>query len=147
LEDALQLAAQLNDQQILSALNNIKLQAEAQGMDIEHLIAHLPGKASPAMLHLQERLGEQVQLSALGTDNPQAFRLQVHGRTQNHHAPKDSPTSEQPGSNPELATPTPASKKGEENGKHNPTHVPGQGNQDNNQGGNGNHGPKDTQKP
>jgi hypothetical protein len=151
LDAALQLAAQLNDQQILSALSDIKVQAIAQSQNIGQMIAHLPGQASSAMLRLQARLGEQVRLSNLGEENPQEFRREVSGRGQNRNGPKISPTSEQPGPNIEPATPLPPSKNEDGNGKNNPTNAPDQGNPGNNQeqnkGGNGNHGPNPTQKP
>jgi len=154
LEDAIQLAAQLDDQQMQHALAEIKIQAENQGITMEELISRLPDQAFPAFVHLQERLKEQVQLSTLGQDNPQQFRKDVQLRARNRHGPKLSPSAEEPGSLPLLATAAPSSNEdnnGNGNGNNHPSNDPGQGNPGNGQGqstpGNGNHGPNPTHTP
>jgi Domain of unknown function (DUF5667) len=153
LEDVLQLAALMNDQQIQPALIDIKDQAEMQGMNLEELIAQLPIQASPAMIRLQERLNEQVQLSTLGEKNPQEFRSQVREKAKNRQGPKYEPTSEQPESLPLAGTMTPLtpSDTGNGNGINKPTQVPGHGNPGNGQGQNnpqnGFGNPESTQIP
>lgn len=115
------------------------------------MIAHQPNRALPAMLRLEERLREQVQLSAAGENNPQEFRLQVRERAENRQGPKASPTDKQPNSSTEPATPIPPSDNGNKNGGNKPTNQPGHGNQNNGQGqdkpGNDSHGSKPTPKP
>src|SRR4030043_1832477 len=74
LEGALLLAAQLEDKQMQDALLEIKSHAESQGMTLDELINKLPGQAEPALLHLQERLHEQISLSSIGEIDPKTFR-------------------------------------------------------------------------
>jgi len=154
LDEALQLAAQLNDQQLETALNEIKIHAGGQGMTIQELIASLPDQAYPAIIHLQQRLQEQVQLSTFGEDNPQGFRKEMQERAQNRHGPKKSDTSDEPGGTPILTTASPVTTQGQdgkEGGKLEPTNGQGNGNGGNGQGqpgqGNGNHGPNPTHTP
>jgi len=101
LEDALQLAAEMDDAHIQIALGKIKKQAERQGMTLEELISSLPEQAGPAIAHLQERLQEQINLSSFGEHNPQGFRQQVHERQREHQGKqKSTPASIEPGVNP-----------------------------------------------
>jgi hypothetical protein len=148
LDSALQLAAQLNNQQMQSALGEIKANAEGQGMTVEQLIAKLPVQASPAIIHLQQRLQEQVQLSTFGEEDPQQFRLQIQQREHLRQGPKHSSTEEQSEMMPAqvTASPEPIQQENGNGGEMNQaTEVPGKGNQGNKQGqppsGNGNHGP------
>jgi len=150
LDNALQLAAQLDDPQMQYALGQIKRQAENQGMTIEELISKLPPQAEPAIIHLQERLDEQVKLSTIGEKDPQAFRSEVHERLHKRQGSKHTPTSDQSQSYPEGLSGTPMPEQ-EGNGNDHPNEVPGHGGQGNGQGqstpGNGNHGPKPTDTP
>ncbi len=142
LDEELQLAAQMNDQAMQSALLKIKAQAEGQGMTMDELIAHLPNPALPAFIRLQERLEEQVQLSTIGEKNPQAFRKEIQAREHNRHGPKKQATTEQseflstesatsipsvetPGSGMDESTKMP-DHRNPGNGNHtpNPTHTP-----------------------
>lgn len=154
LDDALQLAAQMNDQQIQAALSMIKFQAEAQGMTVDELIASLPDQASPAIVHLKTRLQEQVQLSKLGEKDPREFRKEIQEIVHNRHGPKKSPTSDEAELTPVIgsATPKPSKKSdGSEGGTGQSTAAPGHGNQGNGQWqstpGNGNHGANPTSTP
>jgi hypothetical protein len=143
LEAELQLAAQMNDQAMQSALLQIKVHAENQGMTVEELIAHLPNQASPAILRLQERLQEQVQLSTIGEKNPQAFRQEIHEREHTHQAPNKQATSEAPASQDTEGAATPAyTLESPGNGMNQPTTQPGHGNP-----GNGNHNPNRSHTP
>jgi hypothetical protein len=149
LESALQLAAQMEDKQMQNALSEIKGHAESQGMTIEELITQLPEQAEPAMVHLQERLREQVTLSTIGENDPQTYRLEVRER-QRRHSGIHNPTST---NNDNASTPAGSSstplptEAGEdlENGMEQPTLPHGHGEtnpgQDNPNSGNGNHGP------
>ena len=154
LEDALQLAAQMNDQQLVPALNEIKISAEDQGMSVDELISGLPEHASPAIVHLQQRIREQVQLSTIGEKDPQVFRSEIRGREHNRHGPKQSPTSELPGGLPIIATVYPMPSEadyGGGDGMEQTTQAPDHSNQGKGQSqstpGNGNHSPGPTQTP
>jgi len=157
LEDALQLAAQQDDTQIQNALSQIKSHAEHQGLTMEGLIGTLPPQAKPAMLHLQERLVEQVHLSTIGEADPQAFRLQIRERLQKRQGPSHLTDTDEPQSTPAEPTviPMPAGDEDDHgnggNGNNQPTDVPGQGGSENDQGqstpGNGNHGPNASHTP
>jgi len=150
LDSVLLLAAEMNDDQMQNALGKIKRQAEKQGMTLEELITILPPQAEPAIVHLQERLQEQINLSTFGEEDPQAFRLQVRARQHGHPG-----TSKK---TPESSSSTLPTTKGSgtlipgndvnDNGKPKTTQVPGHGNQGSGEGnpsqGNGKHEPKTT---
>jgi acyl CoA:acetate/3-ketoacid CoA transferase alpha subunit len=155
LNSALQLATQMNNQQMQTALSEIKTRAQDQGLSVGQIITHQPHQATPAMVHLQERLQEQVQLSTMGEANPQEFRSQMQQREHLRHGEKQSSATEEieatSAAVPILATATPAG--GEENaGGANPiaqpTEMPGNKSNGNKPGqstsGNGNHGPNPT---
>ncbi len=150
LDDALQLAAQLNDQQIQAALLMIKSQAQTQGMTVDELIASLPDQASPAIIHLRARLQEQVTLSSLGEKNPKEFRQEMQEWAHNRHGPKQKPTSDESEFSPLYGSLTPDAQDGS-GGKIDGTAVPTHGNQGNGQWqstpGNGNHGQNPTHTP
>jgi hypothetical protein len=143
LDSALQLAVQLNDPQMQNALGQIKGRAESQGMTIEELITKLPPQAEPAIIHLQERLDEQIKLITIGEKDPKSFRTEIHERLHPRKGPKDLPTSDESQSAPADSSSTPMPEE-EDNGHS------GQGNgHGQSTPGNGNHGPKptDTQTP
>lgn len=154
LEDALQLAAQLNDTQMQQALSEIKNHAEKQGMLIQELIVKLPPQADPAIQRLQERLNEQVQLSNVGERDPKGFRVQVRERIQKEHGPKHSPDTRQSQSTTDETAITPMPSQ--ESNNHGiemsqPTDIPEHSGPGNGQGqtipGNGNHGSNPTHTP
>ena len=155
LENALQLAAQLDDTQMQDALGQIKKHAEYQGMTIEELIDKLPPQAEPAIVRLQARLAEQIQLSNFGESDPQSFRAHIRERQQKqqdskHSSGTDQPESILPGM---TVTPIPKQEDGENKKTHQPTDMPGQGDPGNGKGqntpGNGNHESNEssTQEP
>jgi hypothetical protein len=132
LDSALQLAAEMENGQMQNALGKIKHQAESQGITIEELISKLPEQAEPAIIHLQERLQEQVTLSTIGESDPQAFRSQVIERQ--HRRPvtnKSTPASESTDIHPTDSSgknhPT-EDGNGHGNDKGKPTEVPDHGN-------------------
>jgi hypothetical protein len=155
LENALQIAMQMDDIQMLKALEKIKGQAESQGRSIDKLFAHLTEQNEPALVRLQERLREQVMLSEFGESDPQNFRNEIRERqhrrdearksTPNHFdtvtTPKGSsitPLPSQAGDVREDANSQPTQAPDQDNG------APGQGNPD---PGNGNHGPDPSRTP
>lgn len=151
LDNALQLAAQLDDNQLHIALGQIKKHAQSQGMTIEELIDMLPSQAEPTVIHLQRRLDEQVQLSVFGEMNPQAFREQMHLRHQKQQGPIHPAETVQPESIEPGMTVTPIPERNEGNGGNKmqqSTDTPGQANPGNGKGqntpGNGNHGPNES---
>jgi hypothetical protein len=147
MENALLLAAKLDDADMQKALEKIKKQAESQGMTLEELIAKLPDQASPAIFRMQQKLKQQVELSTFGENNPEAFRHEIRQRL--HLKDKNST----PGLGSEAtslpsATATPGHPGGgnnPNNGK--PTHVPGDNGQGGSNPGNGNHSSSKTQTP
>jgi hypothetical protein len=155
LESALQLAAQMEDAQMQNALWKIKSHAESQGITIEALIDHLPVQAEPAIMHLQERLREQVKLSALGENNPKTFRLKVSERQHRHSGFQNpTPTNNDPISTPanDSTTPIPMNDGDDHgNGMGQPTRAPGHDDTSSGQGKstpwNGNHGPVPSHTP
>jgi hypothetical protein len=145
LEHALELAAQLNDQQMQTALIQIKNMAENQGMTIEELLAKLPEQATPAIIRLQERLQEQVMLSSFGESDPQAFRNEMKARQQIRQEMKHSSEPEQTEEFPMIGGNTPMPEQNDTSTEMTqPTQVPGHkgpdNGQDQNMPGNGNHG-------
>jgi hypothetical protein len=154
LDNALQLAAQLDDTQIQNALGLIKSHAENQGMTMEELINTLPPQAEPAMLQLQARLTEQVKLSKFGEADPQAFRAQIRERLQKQKGPNHSPDTDRPEAiNPDaMVTQIPGQNGNDKGNKiHQTPDVPGHDNPGNGNGqstpGTGNHGPNESQTP
>lgn len=147
LDSALVLAADMGDSQMQYALGQIKHQAEKQGMSLEELITTLPPQAEPAIIHLQERLQEQVNLSTFGEKDPQAFRMEVRERQRGRHgASNKTPQSDNPMATPTEKSEVPKPNDGTKNngsGSQKPTEMPGHDNQgtggDNS--GNGKHGP------
>jgi hypothetical protein len=145
LEDALQLAAQLDDSQLKNALNQVRISAQNQGLTVEELKLQQPNQDSTAFLRLQERLQEQVQLSAIGEKDPQEFRQEIRERAHSRQGPKHSSTPDGNESTAEynLETPMPSST---DSGLSTPSSEPGEGNHNGNPG-NGNHGMNPTHTP
>jgi hypothetical protein len=152
LEQALDLAAQMNDQQMQAALIQIRNGAEKQGNAMEELLANQPGRTSPAIIRLQVRLQEQVMLSSFGESDPQAFRNEIRERQKIRRSIKHSTEPDQTEEVPVIADNTPM--PGQDNDgteMAQPTPMPGhngQGNgQDQSAPGNGNPGPGPTHAP
>ncbi len=96
LDSALQLAADMNDAQLQNSLVQVKRHAESQGLTMQELLSKLPPQAEPALVRIQERLNEQVELSAIGESNPKEFRKQLHDRELKRKNSKNA-NGEQPG--------------------------------------------------
>lgn len=123
LDNALQYAAQLDDNQIGYALGHIKTHAENQGMTMEELITMLPEQAEAAVARLQARLAEQVKLSQDGEVDPHAFRAQILERLKKQHGNnKNSNTGQPDATSPDLTSTQDAKDNG--NGHGNETHQP-----------------------
>jgi hypothetical protein len=101
LETALQIAAGMEDPQMIQALEQIRLQAETQSQAMVTIMDN-----NPELVRLQERLQEQVRLTAAGVSDPQGFRLQVRDRDRLNN-PSRTPNPTQPGTHTPLATPQP----------------------------------------
>ncbi len=155
LESALLIAAQMDDPQMKKALEEIKGQAESQGKTFNGYISHLTEQNEPAFVRLQERLQEQIKLSAFGESDPQKFRLEIRERQHRRdEARKSTPNNNDSVTTPKKKSSTPHPSQAEDehnNGNEQPTQSPdhdsgspGQGNPD---PGNGNHGPESSRTP
>ena len=155
LENALQIATQMDDIQMLKALEKIKGQAENQGKTLDELIPHLTEQNEPAIIRIQERLKEQVKLSAFGASDPQKFRTEIRERhNRRDEAQKSTPNHFDTVTTPKGSSITPLpTEAGElrDNGNSQPTQAPDQDNgapgQGNPDPGNGNHGPDPSRTP
>jgi hypothetical protein len=82
LDQALELAAGLEDIQMLQQLEQILLRAETQLQTMNALMAGAPASDQPVLLQAHARIQEQVRLCALGETDPGGFRLQIRQRQQ-----------------------------------------------------------------
>jgi hypothetical protein len=127
LDRALELAAGMEDSQMLQQLEQIRQRAETQLQQTNMLMAGATEFAQPILLQTQTRLQEQVQLAALGQADPQGFRLQVKQRLQfqggtGEQAPGTGNRQQSP-----VKTQTPDSGgNGSDTGGNSPTGTPGQ---------------------
>lgn len=87
LDAALTIAADLNDQQLVQALAQIRHQAETQAEQMVALMSGVTEEVDPALLRLQERLQAQAQLAAEGEVDPEGFRLMVRAWTRERYRP------------------------------------------------------------
>ncbi len=118
LNTALQLAAGMDEPQMVQALEQIRLQAATQSQTIATLASAAAGGSDEDLEKLQERLREQAQMASTGQADPQGFRQQV----------RDRDRTSQPTLAPTEATALDA-------GEETPTGKPGQGGNGNGQGG------------
>ena len=108
LDAALQIAAGMDDPQLVQALAQIRQQAEVQSQTMKALIGEGSGQKDPELVRIQERLQEQVWLAASGESDPQGFRLQVRERLRDRqNMPSKTPDPTQPGSVTQTSTITP----------------------------------------
>ena len=80
LNAALQIAAGMNDPQLVQALAQIRQQAEVQVQIMAGVMNTGSNQGDPVLARIQERLQEQLRLAAVGEADPQGFRLQVRDR-------------------------------------------------------------------
>jgi hypothetical protein len=103
LEEALKIAAGMEDAQMIQALEQVRLQAETHSQAVAAVMGD-----NPELARLQERLQEQVQLAAGGASDPQGFRLRVRERErQNNPAQTPNPTGSPNLTHTPPATPQP----------------------------------------
>ncbi len=112
LDAALQLAAGMEDAQLAPALTQIRQQAEMQTQTVATLLGEASGQPTteeaPRLMHLHERLQEQVRLATAGVSDPQGFRQQVRDRDrQNRPTQTPQPTQSQPTAHTPMRTPHP----------------------------------------
>jgi len=124
LESALQIAAGMEDPQMIQALAQIHLQTEIQTRSMANLLRGAQSESDPILRRIHDRLQDQLRLCTTGETDPESFRLQVRDRQQirlNGASPTQNST--QPGSTPQNpnATPDPSGN----------SYGPGSGNQDN----------------
>jgi hypothetical protein len=143
LENALQLAAGMDDPQMVNALARIRERAEVQSQRMLNIMGNgLQGEL--ILTRLQERLREQVQLAVSGETDPQTFRLQVQIREREQiNMPTQIPigtplaTGNSFGPGPENQSTNTPGQYGP--GEPNPSHTPGSGD--------GNYGPGPGTQP
>jgi len=105
LDAALQIAAWMDDPQMVQALAQIRLLAETQSQTLTTLMGGGSSQGDPMLARLRERLQEQVRLAVAGEADPQGFRLQVRERLRDRQKmPSHTPNPTQPG--PATRTPS-----------------------------------------
>ncbi|MFC2064847.1 DUF5667 domain-containing protein [Chloroflexota bacterium] len=77
LEQALHLAAGLNDTQMLQQLEQIRLRSENQVQIMNMLMTNAPEGVQPILQRIRDRFHQQVQLVELGQSDPQEFKAQA----------------------------------------------------------------------
>jgi hypothetical protein len=83
LQQALELAAGMDDPQMAQQLEQIRLRIETQLKTMTALISQAQESPQPVLLQTQLRLQDQVRLCMFGLTDPQGFRLHVQQRQQN----------------------------------------------------------------
>jgi hypothetical protein len=78
----LELAAGLDDPQMLQELEQIRTRTQTQLEKVTKLMEGAPNPVQPTLLQLHLRLQEQARLCTLGAEDPLQFRLQIHQRQQ-----------------------------------------------------------------
>ena len=107
---ALELAAGMEDAQAIQQLERIRQRAECQQQTMTMLMSGVPESMKPILLRAQVRLREQIQLAAMGEEDPQGFRMQVQQRFQNQlggNQPTGTPGQYSPGATSPTGTPMP----------------------------------------
>ncbi|MCU0485694.1 MAG: DUF5667 domain-containing protein [Anaerolineales bacterium] len=115
LDLALQIAAEMNDQQLVQALGQIRQQAEVQTEQMKIWMGSSPDTVDPVLEQLRTRLQTQAEVAAEGELDPEAFRQLVRAWTRERLRPAPE--------NGDTET-TPKSPNGNQGTK--PTVTPGQ---------------------
>jgi len=115
LNQALNLAAGMDDQHMIMELQRIRLRVEAQLQMMTKLMAGDPDSPDPVIAMVRTSLQQQLQLSAQGKTDVQGIRKQIQNQIQNNDpVPSQSPGSGQGGPNySHTTTPMPS---GQQNG-------------------------------
>jgi hypothetical protein len=79
---ALDLAAGMEDPQMVQQLEQIRLRADVQLQAVNTLMADSPQSEQPELLRAQFHIQQQLQMCAAGETDPQEFRLQLRQRMQ-----------------------------------------------------------------
>jgi hypothetical protein len=121
-EQSLEVAASMDDQQIGPQLEGIRMRLEKQLQMMNALLEISPGSDQPLLQQGCIRMREQIQLVTEGEVDPQGFRMKMHGQQQNQQGPGGQTT--QPGNG--MQGPTSTCMPGE-NGMQTPktTPIPG----------------------
>ena len=77
MEQALHLAAGLDDTQMLQQLEQIRLRFENQFQIMNMLMTNAPEGVQPILQRIRDRFRQQVQLVELGQSDPQEFKAQA----------------------------------------------------------------------
>jgi hypothetical protein len=105
LNQALNLAAGMGDQQMIMELERIRLRTEAQLQMMSFLMAGDPNSPDPVMALVRTSLQQQLQMASQGKTDVDGFRMQVQNQIQNNDlAPSQSPGTGQGGPNYSLTT-------------------------------------------
>jgi hypothetical protein len=96
LDAALQIAAGMNDPQMIQVLERIRTQAKLQSGAVAALMGSEPVQEDPLLMRILMRLQAQEQLAAAGETDPQGFRLQVQVRAR-QYGPSQTPNPTRPG--------------------------------------------------
>jgi hypothetical protein len=123
LNAALQIAAGMDDPQMIQALTQIRQQAEVQAQIMAAVMNAGSNQGNSVLARIQERLQEQVRLAAAGEADPQGFRIQVRDRDRVNR-PTQTPHPTQPGSANHTPAPT-GTSYGPGPGAGQPTGTPG----------------------
>jgi hypothetical protein len=81
-ETALQLAAGLEDEQMVQALMRVRQQAENQLRTLQDWMAKGSGNEDPILLRIRDRLQEQLHLCDEGVTEPDTLRIRLRDRDQ-----------------------------------------------------------------
>jgi len=123
LDQALQLAAGLDDPMLARSLEQLSLHSEGQLKQLADLVNANP--RTPDLLQLHARLQEQVQAVELGKSDPQGFRQKV--QDQFLATPGNTSTEQNEQGQPKNTPGAPA--RGKDSGEYPPDKTPGPGGQ------------------
>ena len=105
LNQALNLAAGMDDQQMIMELAHIRLRTEVQLQMMSMLMAGDSNPPDPVMAMVRTSLQQQLQMAVQGNEDAEAFRMQVQNQIRNNsQAPSEAPGNGQGGPNDSLTT-------------------------------------------
>ena len=87
LDTALEIAAEMNDQQLVQALGQIRQQAEVQTEQMKIWMNSSPDTVDPVLEQLRTRLQTQAEVAAEGELDPESFRQLVRAWTRERLRP------------------------------------------------------------
>jgi hypothetical protein len=131
LDLVLELAAGMDDLQMVKELELVRHRAETQLQAMTLLVPGAPESEKPLLLMTQVRLQEQIQLAVMGESDLPGFRMQIQQRFQNQRGSGEQPTDvghelQGPGTQSPNNTPPPSGTgNGPGSGGNKPAEVPG----------------------